>query len=67
MTDLTLEEFRGMAPEHELAAKLRQDAFLISGPHTHPPKRDRGSEPKRKSLFSTWAGRLLPLSFRASH
>jgi len=62
MTDLTLEEFRDRAPEQDLSAKLRDDAFRIWGPHkvSHNPARER--EPKKKGRLPAWASRLFGLS-----
>jgi hypothetical protein len=66
MTDLTLEEFRDRAPGQDVSAMLRNDAFLIWGPHkvSHKPVRDL--EPKKKGRFPAWATRFLRLSLRAS-
>lgn len=66
MTVLTLEEFRGIVPEKKLAVKLRQDAFMIWGPHTNSPVSQRESEPKSKGCLSALARRLFRLSFRGS-
>ena len=53
MSDLTLEEFRGIVSEQDLLAMLRDDAFLIWGFHNVRPKTGRDCEPKKK-------GRLKP-------
>jgi hypothetical protein len=66
MTDLTLEEFRGKAPDQELAARLRKDAFLIWGSHTNPAEPESKSNARRKSRLSTLAAWFLRLSFRTS-
>jgi len=66
MTDLTLEEFRGKAPDQELAAKLRRDAFLIWGPKINATLSLSKSDAKRKSRLSILAGWFLRLSFRTS-
>jgi hypothetical protein len=62
MTDLTLEEFREIGPEQDLFAKLRDDAFLIWGPHNVPHKQFREREPEKKGLLPAWACRFLRLS-----
>lgn len=66
MTVLTLEEIRAVAPEQELAAKLREDAFMIRGPYTKSPKPDRKSFHTKKDHFLALASRLLRMCFRAS-
>lgn len=66
MTDLTLEEFHATASEQELAAKLREDAFMIRGPYVKSPKTGRESEPKKKDHLVAWAFSLLRPCFRAS-
>jgi hypothetical protein len=66
MTDLTLEEFRGKAPDQELAARLRKDAFLIWGSQTNPAEPESKIEAGRKGRFSILAGWFLRLSFRTS-
>jgi hypothetical protein len=54
MTDLTLEEFRGKAPDQELAAKLRRDAFLIWGSKINATLSLSKSEAKRKAGCLSW-------------
>ena len=66
MTDLTLEEFREVEPGQELAAKLRQDAFVIWGPIINATLSLSKSKTNRKSRLSVLAGWFLRLSFRAS-
>jgi YgiT-type zinc finger domain-containing protein len=66
MTDLTLEELRGMLPEQDMAAKLREDAFLIRGHCTNSAKPDSESEPKKKRYLLALAFWFLRLSLRGS-
>ena len=68
MTDLTLEEFREIAPEQDMASKLRDDAFLIWGPHKalHGPGCERERKPKKKGRLPVWASGFLRLSRRSS-
>jgi hypothetical protein len=66
MTELTLEELRGMAPEHGLDARLRHDASMMWGPSINSLKLDMESKPKRKRCLSALAHRFLRLSLRAS-
>lgn len=58
MTDMTLDELPGMAPEQELTAKLRQDAFMIWGPHTNPSKPEKENDAIRKDYLSFLAARF---------
>ncbi len=66
MTVLTLEEFRATTSEQELAAKLREDAFMIRGPYTRLPETGRESETERRFCLLALADRFLRLSSRAS-
>jgi len=65
MTVLTLEEFRATASEQELAAKPREEAFMIRGPYARLPKPGRESEPEIRFRLLALADRFLRLSFRA--
>lgn len=65
MTVLSLEEFRATASEQELAAKLREEAFMIRGPYTRLPNPGRESEPGRRFRLLALADRFLRLSLRA--
>jgi hypothetical protein len=65
MTDLTLEEFRTAVPEQELAAKLRDDAFMIRGPYTKSPHTGKDHEHKKGEHVLAQASRLFRLCFRA--
>jgi hypothetical protein len=62
MSDLTLEEFREIVSEQDLLAMLRDDAFLIWGPHKVPLEPVREREPEKKGLLPAWACRFLRLS-----
>lgn len=66
MSDLTLEEFRGIVSEQDLLAMLRDDAFLIWGFHNVRPKTGRDCEPKKKGRLTAWAARFFRLSLRTS-